>query len=410
MNVIDIFDIETSEWFKQPTTGASPGIRVNPCVTVFAAPDGSSFNVYLYGGQNLIPQGEQIQYDDLWILSIPSFNWIKVDLSNQSNPSARAGHTCEAKDGQMILIGGYNTTLSCDSPGIYVLNATSLQWTNNFVPVAAAPRTGNADPAMILEASNGYLVPDPVRKVIGGEATGGATVTTPVRAPTAGPFQTGTSPRWETIASGSRDTGPHVGVIVAGTIAGVLALIAGYLAFCFWLHRRQLKRYKEHMRMSHRSAFPSSPEASLGYAASGTSAGEKNGVHYGPFGTALDGSGAGERSSHAGSSIANHSPHNSIDAGEPKAGFASIIPGMPVAYGRLEDQDDDETTYHGAGPSQSKWGYASQARPLSTATANTLGSLATAHSSTDDLIKGQEMSFFQVVLNPRRTLRVVNSD
>ncbi len=32
------------------------------------------------------------------------------------------------------------------------------------------------------------------------------------------------------------------------------------------------------------------------------------------------------------------------------------------------------------------------------------------HSSVEDLLGGQEPSFFSVVLNPRRTLRVVNLD
>jgi hypothetical protein len=43
----------------------------------------------------------------------------------------------------------------------------------------------------------------------------------------------------------------------------------------------------------------------------------------------------------------------------------------------------------------------------------TLGSRhsgSTAHSSMEDLLGGQEPSFFNVMMNPRRTLRVVNSD
>ena len=38
------------------------------------------------------------------------------------------------------------------------------------------------------------------------------------------------------------------------------------------------------------------------------------------------------------------------------------------------------------------------------------GGSQTAHSSVEDLLGGQEPSFFAVVLNPRRTLRVVNLD
>ena len=94
---------------------------------------GSSYQVHLYGGQNLVPAGQQIQYDDMWILSVPSFQWIQVDTSSQSNPAARAGHTCNVMDGQMVVVGGYvGTQLSCDSPGTYVFDLSKLQWVEQF--------------------------------------------------------------------------------------------------------------------------------------------------------------------------------------------------------------------------------------------------------------------------------------
>ena len=109
MNNIDVYDIATSKWYKQATSGPMPNIRVNPCAVTAAAPDGSSTQIYMFGGQNLIPAGNQTQYDDMWILSIPSFNWIKVDQdeSKSSKPPARAGHSCHIWDAQMIVVGGY---------------------------------------------------------------------------------------------------------------------------------------------------------------------------------------------------------------------------------------------------------------------------------------------------------------
>jgi hypothetical protein len=96
MNVIDVFDVANSTWYKQSTRGGPPDIRVNPCAVAASAPDGSSTNIYLYGGQNLIPYDEQTQYDDMWILTVPSFTWIKVDAADGS-PNARAGHSCEVR-------------------------------------------------------------------------------------------------------------------------------------------------------------------------------------------------------------------------------------------------------------------------------------------------------------------------
>lgn len=55
MSTLDVYDIASSQWYHQQTTGTAPGVRVNPCAVVASAPDASSFNLYLFGGQNLQP-------------------------------------------------------------------------------------------------------------------------------------------------------------------------------------------------------------------------------------------------------------------------------------------------------------------------------------------------------------------
>ena len=49
MNNINIFDIATSSWYTQATSGSTPDIRVNPCAVIAAAQDGSSYNIYMFG-------------------------------------------------------------------------------------------------------------------------------------------------------------------------------------------------------------------------------------------------------------------------------------------------------------------------------------------------------------------------
>jgi len=39
MNVIDVYDVANSTWYKQATSGATPGIRVNPCAVAASAPE-----------------------------------------------------------------------------------------------------------------------------------------------------------------------------------------------------------------------------------------------------------------------------------------------------------------------------------------------------------------------------------
>lgn len=448
MNVIDVYDIANSTWYKQSTSGTSPPIRVDPCAVVAAAPDGTSFNVYLYGGQNLIPFGSQIQYSDMWILTIPSFTWVQVDMTGQSQPPARAGHTCSIWDGQMVVVGGYvGQDISCDSPGIYVFNTSSLQWSNTFTSLSGSPSGSDSgasgdNPAAdssVFQGSYGYEVPGIVQSVIGGSSLGGATATTPAAgSATAGPIATGKPPTFTVTQSGStviqtahststvsagapassgdsKSSEPvkketNVGAIAAGVTAGAFACLAVYLAFCTWLYRRQLKIYKDHVAMGQRSAFAASPENGEDWA-SAEGGGSGNGAMrmsqiaggpmLGPFGTAIrphdSANSSPQRPSMGGESTgsqnltpaATNSGHTSGQGSFVQGGGATLGPSRYGPYGRLSEENED-TTYHGA----------SHMAP----------STSTAHSSMDDLLGGQEPSFFSVVLNPRRTLRVVNSD
>lgn len=446
MNIIDVYDIANSTWYKQATTGTPPSIRVNPCSVVFSAPDFSSFQVYLYGGQTLGLPSQQTQYSDLWILTIPSFTWIQVDLSSQSSPPARVGHTCHAWNGQMVVVGGYvGTQISCDSPGMYVFNASSLKWVNTFTALSAAQMQDQqniVNAGTGLEGSYGYVVPAVVQSVIGGGPYGQATATQPASGPAAsGPIATGRAPVFTLTQSGTTvyqtapgatatstinptaspaastpsssttavaTAEPNKGAIIAGVFAGVLAVVAGYLAFCTWLYRRQVTMYKNHVAMSQRASLgvSSSPEGRrYGY-------GEKLAPVLGAFGTDVSGrsSGGGSHGSSLGEGSGNGG--NGLGAGVAKNSFGSggtgntgsssttpgVVPGGRQ-HTRYASMTGDGMEYQGAG------GVAAGADgPSGWERASTAGS------STEDLLAGQEMSFISVVMSPRRTLRVINQE
>lgn len=434
MNIIDVYDIANSTWYKQPTHGKSPPIRVNPCAVVAAASDGSSFNIYLYGGQNLIPFGSQIQYSDMWILTIPSFTWVQVDLDGQSQPPARAGHTCTMWDGQMVVVGGYvGKDISCDSPGVYVFNSSSLRWTDSFTALDHPPEGSDSSGrqgSSIYRNSYGYQVPPSVQSIIGGSSWGGATVTIPAAGSAeAGPIATGRPPTFTVTQSGStiiQTPGPtstsnsdpantpvsqsssssNVGAIIAGTIAAALAILASYLAFCTWLYRRQLKMYKNHVSMAQRRSL-SPVRWGAGQLHEKVSS---PGLMLGPFGTEIGGSGSGSGSTGRPSSSYQGAGSTQSTDPTPSQNYTSrpesFVPGYAGAvsipggayighgYGRLSEEHEDRLDPSTAG-SHGDHGRNSQ---------------STAHSSMDDLLGGQEPSFFSVVLNPRRTLRVVNAD
>lgn len=396
MNVIDVYDIAKSTWYKQSTAGDLPDYRVNTCTTVAAAADGSSYNVYMYGGQNLQPAQAQTQKSDMWILSVPSFTWIKVDqgTSQQSAPPARAGHQCHVWDGQLIVVGGYvGQEISCDAPGIYVFNMTSLSWSNQFTaltgdratqsysgkgstgnPLAQQANQRGFGVGAGLEGSYGYAVPDAVQKVVGGGATGGATLTAPVQTATLGPLATG-KPQTYTVtgpdgatstqvvgsdgsSNSNGNSGPNVGAIIAGVIAGVFFVVAAYFAFCAWIYRKQVQIWKNHAAMVTTRA---NAEKQNTFTATST----KNSSER-PARTTLGGSSHGAAT-------------GSFDVQ------------------RLPSAENGVTTgYGGAGAAAGQWDRRSS-----------VGSV------TEDLLDGSEPSFWGtrgVLLNPRRSLRVINRD
>ena len=386
INEIDLYDIATSTWYKQATNGTAPGFRVDPCAVAASAADGSSTNVYMFGGQNLpdFDGGPQTQYNDMWILTIPSFTWIEVDQSHQSIPPPRAGHTCNMWDAQMVVVGGYvPANISCDA-GFYVFDASELKWQNSFTALSG----GNDENQQVSQSKNstglsgsyGYQVPAAVQSVIGGNSTGGATITAPAQTATAGPLATGKPITYtitasngatvtetgtpSTVSGGSnpsdpsgtqqRKSGPNIAAIVAGVVAGLFALLAGYLGFCAWVYRRQLTLYKNHVAMSQRAAAGAPTE--------------KTGFLY----SQASGSSKAKRSTEGSSTVAGSGTGASGSGSGSGRGSIPPVPGIGV-------------------------------HPP-------VGGNSTANSSTEDLITGQEPSFVGVLLNPRRSLRVINRD
>ncbi|KAI5795282.1 kelch repeat protein [Geopyxis carbonaria] len=266
MNIVDLYDLDTKKWTKQSTDGPTPKYRVNPCAVVASAADGSSHNIYLFGGQNLVPYMEQKQYDDIWILTIPSFTWVQVDQSSQSVPPARAGHTCDIVGSQMVVVGGFvGTELSCDSPGFYVFDVSTLKWTTSYS--AAAGGYGNEQSggnaisggAGGLAVGGQYKVPKLVYDLVGGDGFGGAKVTKPVKAgdPNS-PVMTGAATDYKyiqyithpdgttSIVTGDGGgKGPNVGAIVGGVVGGIILIVALVFVGLYILYKKKIRKLRE---------------------------------------------------------------------------------------------------------------------------------------------------------------------
>ncbi|KAF2465573.1 uncharacterized protein BDR25DRAFT_295165 [Lindgomyces ingoldianus] len=238
LQTVDIFDIDSylsnsstnGTWYRQNTTGDIPEPRIDFCTVVISAPDNSSHNIYLYGGHN--PIGNDTAFDDVYVLSIPSFTWTAV-FTNGGTP--RWGHNCHiANKRQMITVGGNVTNLKCDweRKGVAFLDMTSITWGSVFLTNATS-----------------YGVPQKVVAKVGGTLNGNATSKEPVtgwndrglkkvfdtprRAP-----GTKASPSASSTPRLTEQKPSHTGPIAGGVVGGVagLALIAGTLFF--WRRRR----------------------------------------------------------------------------------------------------------------------------------------------------------------------------
>lgn len=170
MQNIDIYDVASSTWYQQPTVGGPPALAMG-CAVVATASDQSSYNIYFYGGYDGIHQYSDYN-DDVWILSLPSFMWMKVTSGTAQH--GRAGHHCVMPyPDQMLTIGGRTNPssgateppcLEGDPPGILqVYNLTAAQWMDSYNP----------------ENWDQYGVPEMIHVMIGGDYSGGATMTAP---------------------------------------------------------------------------------------------------------------------------------------------------------------------------------------------------------------------------------------
>jgi hypothetical protein len=120
---------------------------------VAAASDNSSYNVYIYGGYEGLDSGSRPS-DDVYILSIPSFTWIKAYTGSETQ--GRRSHRCiKPYPDQMFVVGGQLTTVTnCFTDGVIrVFNLNTLEFQDDYDPTKWSD----------------YKVPGAVTDVIGGE-------------------------------------------------------------------------------------------------------------------------------------------------------------------------------------------------------------------------------------------------
>ncbi|KAJ9602832.1 hypothetical protein H2200_012612 [Cladophialophora chaetospira] len=242
---VAIYDTKTRRWFNQTATAENddfPLPRQLFCAVAISAPDDSSHNIYIYGGQ--ADEADEA-LDDVWILSIPSFRWIPVG----STSVPRLGPACALLEERYMLTYGGVTHLSdvangtvayepCDTAqsGLRLYDLTMFAWTGQY---EVAP--GNYTAA----------VPSKIFNVIGGGPSGAATMTAPgggfddsvlstVFAVAAASASSATKSTLASITATAFSTAgissggsSHTGAIVGGVVGGVLgpSLLVGVVVY-----------------------------------------------------------------------------------------------------------------------------------------------------------------------------------
>ena len=107
LTTVSVYDVATDTWYEQTTSVADdterPSDRFDACTVGVSSGDGTSHNIYVYGGTDY-PMGD-LALSDVYILSIPAFKWIYA--GNTSKP--RMNHGCTLVSNKyMLMYGGHS--------------------------------------------------------------------------------------------------------------------------------------------------------------------------------------------------------------------------------------------------------------------------------------------------------------
>lgn len=244
MNQIAVYDIASDSWSLQNILGGTqPGQLAGFCTVVAETQDQSSYSIYVYGGYDGTYITNQAAYDEVWVLSVPSFQWTRVNTG--STDHRRQSHICVSPNpttmmsiGGSIELGSYLQT----NQAIDFFDLNTLTWTGKFDP----------------SSTTKYELPSVITQQIGGSSTGlgtAAALPSGLNSTLTNVFSTkyrGIRTAYQPFnCSGTLPTSPggptpvpqpkHSNVaVIAGAVVGAIGalLIAGLI---FWFCRRKNK-------------------------------------------------------------------------------------------------------------------------------------------------------------------------
>ncbi|KAK1776751.1 hypothetical protein QBC45DRAFT_356772 [Copromyces sp. CBS 386.78] len=229
-NNITFFDPKSGRWGWQKTAGYAPTERESFCMVGVASPAGT-YELFIYGGAD---RAFTEFYDDIYILSLPGFVWLKTDAHSVE---PRNNHDCVVVGKrQMLVVGGHgqNKSLWAEDPfpqGLGIFDMVDLTWSEEGKYEAGAEdyRT----PKLVEEWyqdrnlsamswSNDEVKSMFLKNPVSFSATSTAT--------SASTHSTGSGEKSSSVSK----AGPIAGGVVGGVV--ILGMLAG-LAYYFWRKR-----------------------------------------------------------------------------------------------------------------------------------------------------------------------------
>ncbi|ETN41026.1 uncharacterized protein HMPREF1541_02960 [Cyphellophora europaea CBS 101466] len=245
MTQIPVYDIDGDEWYLQNTTGDAPDFRAEFCAVVAALPDDTStYDIYIYGGDNGLPGSRAIYADDaVWVLSVPAFRWTRVSTGAFSH--GRSGHSCATPfPNQMLVLGGQNlnSTTFCIQDGsvIDVFNLNTLEWTRKY---SWDTYEDYRRPQIIIDAIDGAAGADSaVRALFDTTYTTVRNTWYPYTAGGSNDTNSGNGTDTTNVERSSTGGGTNAGAIAGGVVGGIAVLVIGFLIFWFCRPSRRAAR------------------------------------------------------------------------------------------------------------------------------------------------------------------------
>ncbi|KAK5009776.1 hypothetical protein LTR28_013455 [Elasticomyces elasticus] len=266
MNRIAVYEPISRTWYNQTATGKIPKPRTQFC-TVGVPGDNGTYEIFMYGGTSdpLYSARDmpgpyhsgppsfdllmaELNLDEIYVLSLPSFVWSKADYPATSS---RYGHTCEVVGNRQLLsIGGANfatmyanlntTPGDVFTQGLGIFDITNMTWSSSYDPKAA--RYGTPQVVKVNIGSMGSY-PNSWDDARLGQL-----------------FATKVSPG--PVPPGQVDPSkPPTGAIAGGVVGGVLAIVLVIGAVWLVMRRRRKREEQKQPRyaagQSHNSYPPS---------------------------------------------------------------------------------------------------------------------------------------------------------